>query len=100
MRPTKILITGANGQVGTALAAALRDKYGDDKVLCTDIRKPKIEHGLFEMLDILNVQRMAEVIEDSSHYSGISSRRHTQREWRMESKKNMECQSEWPAKYT
>ncbi|MEP7320304.1 MAG: NAD-dependent epimerase/dehydratase family protein [Saprospiraceae bacterium] len=64
MRPTKILITGANGQVGTALAASLREKYGDDKVLCTDIRKPKVERGLFEMLDILNVQRMAEVIED------------------------------------
>lgn len=64
MRPTKILITGANGQVGTALAAALRSNYGIDKVLCTDIRKPKIEHGPFEMLDILNVQRMAEVIED------------------------------------
>ncbi len=64
MRPTKILITGANGQVGTALAAALRKKYGTDKVLCTDIRKPKEEHGPFEMLDILNVQRMSEVIED------------------------------------
>ncbi len=64
MRPTKILITGANGQVGTALAAALRTKYGTEKVLCTDIRKPRAEHGPFEMLDILNVQRMAEVIED------------------------------------
>lgn len=64
MRPTKILITGANGQVGTALASALRDRFGSDKVLCTDIKKPKIEQGLFEMLDILNVQRMAEVIED------------------------------------
>ncbi|MBK6481521.1 MAG: NAD-dependent epimerase/dehydratase family protein [Saprospiraceae bacterium] len=64
MRPTKILITGANGQVGTALAAALREHYGEDKVLCTDIRKPKVEHGPFEMLDILNVQRMAEIIED------------------------------------
>jgi nucleoside-diphosphate-sugar epimerase len=64
MRPTKILITGANGQVGTALAAALRGKFGEDKVLCTDIKKPRVEHGPFEMLDILNVQRMAEVIED------------------------------------
>lgn len=64
MRPTKILITGANGQVGTALAEALRDKYGDNNVLCTDIKKPKKESGLFEMLDILNPQRMSEIIED------------------------------------
>lgn len=60
----KILITGANGQIGTALAAALRDRYGRDKVLCTDIRRPKEDHGPFEMLDILNVQRMSEIIED------------------------------------
>lgn len=60
----KILITGANGQIGTALAAALRDRYGRDKVLCTDIYKPKEDHGPFEMLDILNVQRMSEIIED------------------------------------
>jgi threonine 3-dehydrogenase len=64
MRPVKILITGANGQVGTALAAALRSVYGVQNVLCTDIRKPKEEQGPFEMLDILNVQRMAEIIED------------------------------------
>ncbi len=64
MRPTKILITGANGQIGTALAVALREKHGKEKVLCTDIRKPKEEHGPFEMLDILNVQRMSEFIED------------------------------------
>lgn len=60
----KILITGANGQIGTALAAALRERYGRDKVLCTDIRRPKEDHGPFEMLDILNVQRMSEIIED------------------------------------
>lgn len=64
MRPTKILITGANGQVGTALAEALRNKFGDNNVLCTDIKKPRKENGLFEMLDILNPQRMAEIIED------------------------------------
>ncbi|MEP7268510.1 MAG: NAD-dependent epimerase/dehydratase family protein [Saprospiraceae bacterium] len=64
MRPTKILITGANGQVGTALAIALKEVYGETNVLCTDIRKPKADHGLFEMLDILNTQRMAEIIED------------------------------------
>ena len=37
MRPTKILITGANGQVGTALAEALRNKFGDNNVLCLSL---------------------------------------------------------------
>ncbi|MDH3649371.1 MAG: NAD-dependent epimerase/dehydratase family protein [Saprospiraceae bacterium] len=60
-----ILITGANGQVGTILTAALRAKYGDDHVIASDIVKPgdgKSEP--FVMLDILNVQRIREVISD------------------------------------
>ena len=34
----KILITGANGQIGTVLTEALQDHYGKDQVLATDIR--------------------------------------------------------------
>ncbi len=60
----KILVTGANGQIGTVLTQALREVHGTDHVLATDIRKPDIESGPFEMLDILNVQRINEIIED------------------------------------
>lgn len=59
-----ILVTGANGQIGTVLTEALRQKHGADKVLATDIKKPEELHGPFEMLDILNVQRITEIIHD------------------------------------
>ncbi len=59
-----ILVTGATGQIGTVLTAALREVYGADNVLATDIKKPEGETGLFEMLDILNVQRIIEIIGD------------------------------------
>lgn len=59
-----ILITGANGQIGTVLAEALRKAHGEDQVLSTDIKKPDHPHGRFEMLDILNVQRIHEIVED------------------------------------
>jgi len=59
-----ILVTGANGQIGTVLTEALRIAYGDDNVLATDIKKPDASTGLFEMLDILNVQRITEIVGD------------------------------------
>src|SRR5688500_8841514 len=59
-----ILVTGANGQIGTVLTEALREAYGDDHVLATDIKKPDVPNGLFEMLDILNAQRITEIIKD------------------------------------
>lgn len=59
-----ILVTGANGQIGTVLTDALRKKFGGDQVLATDIKKPDEHTGPFEMLDILNVQRIAEIIGD------------------------------------
>ena len=59
-----ILVTGANGQIGTVLTEALREKYGDNQVLATDIKKPDVHNGHFEMLDILNVQRITEIIHD------------------------------------
>jgi nucleoside-diphosphate-sugar epimerase len=64
MAKTMILVSGASGQIGTALTRALRERYGQESVLATDIKKPEEDEGLFEMMDILNVQRMGELIED------------------------------------
>jgi len=63
-RQEKILITGATGQIGTVLTEALRAEYGQDNVLATDIKKPEHNTGLFEMLDILNTQRIKEIVDD------------------------------------
>ena len=59
-----ILVTGATGQIGTVLVEALREAYGQENVLATDIKKPEHQHGLFEMLDILNTQRITEIVAD------------------------------------
>jgi nucleoside-diphosphate-sugar epimerase len=63
-RTEMILVTGANGQIGTVLTEALRGLHGEDQVLATDIKKPDHPSGRFEMLDILNVQRITEIVED------------------------------------
>jgi nucleoside-diphosphate-sugar epimerase len=50
----KILIIGACGQIGSELTIKLRDKYGNDKVIASDIREGNDElmnSGPFEFLD-------------------------------------------------
>jgi len=64
MNQEKILITGANGQLGRVLAESLREKYGQENVLATDIRKPDFDNSPFEFLDILNKKRIEEIIDD------------------------------------
>lgn len=59
-----ILVTGANGQIGTILTKTLRDKYGQNEVIASDIIRPNYDDDPFLMLDILNVQRIREIIED------------------------------------
>lgn len=59
----KILVTGANGQIGQVLTQALRQRYGNDSVLATDITKIDKKEP-FEFLDILNKQRLYEIVED------------------------------------
>lgn len=41
---TRVLVTGAAGQIGSALVPALRETYGSDAVLATDLR-PRSEPG-------------------------------------------------------
>jgi nucleoside-diphosphate-sugar epimerase len=64
MSDKRILITGANGQLGRVLADDLREKYGRDSVLVSDIQKISSEQAPFEFLDILNTVRLKEIIGD------------------------------------
>lgn len=64
MPTPKILITGANGQIGRVLTEELRKIYGQNTVLATDITKLDATHEPFEFLDILNKQRLREIVED------------------------------------
>lgn len=64
MHSERILITGSNGQLGRVLAKGLREKYGQDQVIASDIRKPDFDNSPFQFLDILNKQRIIEIIQD------------------------------------
>ncbi|MEH7072685.1 L-threonine 3-dehydrogenase [Neobacillus drentensis] len=60
----RILITGALGQIGSELTLKLRDIYGADQVIATDIKKNDSEaaqSGPFESVDVTDLNRMVEV---------------------------------------
>ncbi|UII54114.1 L-threonine 3-dehydrogenase [Cytobacillus spongiae] len=60
----RILITGALGQIGSELTGKLREQYGADHVVATDIRKNESEAaqaGPFEILDVTDGEKMLEI---------------------------------------
>lgn len=58
----KILITGCLGQIGSELTMRLREIYGTENVIATDIRRVEgnqvIESGPFEILDVMDQEAM------------------------------------------
>ena len=61
-----ILILGACGQIGTELTLALRQKYGNDSVVASDIRQPEhseLLNGPFEVLDASSASALRLVCE-------------------------------------
>ncbi len=63
MATEKILIIGSNGQIGLELAENLRKVYGEDNVVCSDVRMLENQIAPFELLDILDVQRLHEIVK-------------------------------------
>lgn len=63
----KILVTGSLGQIGSELVTHLRNMYGNDNVVATDIRKVEgnavVEGGPFETLDVLEAQKMSDLVK-------------------------------------
>ncbi len=62
----RILIIGSSGQIGTELVMHLREIYGNNNVIASDIRLPSqkvIETGPFEALDIMNKELLYEIVK-------------------------------------
>ncbi len=61
---TKILVTGALGQIGSELTAALKKKYGSENVVTSDVRTDKISEEFlpYETLNVLDKTRLAEIV--------------------------------------
>ncbi len=58
-----ILVTGALGQIGSELVNALRQRYGEERVIASDIRMPpRGNEGPFEFVDCTNQRSIDDVI--------------------------------------
>jgi threonine 3-dehydrogenase len=80
MKSEKILITGANGQIGTVLTEALRETYGVDHVIASDIRDNGDKKGRFTLLDVMDRKAMQNVVQQEGitqiyHLAAILSAR-------------------------
>jgi threonine 3-dehydrogenase len=77
----RILVTGANGQIGSELVDTFRAKFGVNNVVATDIRKPAAKYyqsGPFEFLNVLDKNAIEKAIVDHGitwviHLSAIMS---------------------------
>ena len=61
-----VLVIGSSGQIGTELVMELRKIYGNNNVIASDIRfssERVMESGPFEELDILNENRLREIVK-------------------------------------
>lgn len=59
-----ILVIGSSGQIGTELVEELRNQYGNDNVVASDIKEPQTpQKGPFEVLDILNKEQLLNIVE-------------------------------------
>ncbi|HUH47519.1 MAG TPA: NAD-dependent epimerase/dehydratase family protein, partial [Arenibacter sp.] len=60
-----ILIIGACGQIGTELTLALRQRYGSDRVVASDIREGSenlMASGPFEILDATSYEAVENIV--------------------------------------
>ncbi len=59
---TVVLVIGANGQLGSVLTTTLKEKFGNDNVIASDLRKSKGFKGIFEVIDATDINRIEEVV--------------------------------------
>lgn len=78
----RVLVTGAAGQVGTEMVAALRERYGADNVVASDVREPagESDRGSFRPLDVTDAAAVRGAVRDHAadtiyHLAAILSAR-------------------------
>jgi len=60
----KILVIGSSGQIGTELVQNLREIYGIDNVVASDVKvTDQAKEGPFEVIDVMNAQGILEIVK-------------------------------------
>ncbi len=60
----KILVIGSSGQIGTELVQNLRDIYGIDNVVASDVKvTEQAKEGPFEVIDVMNAAGLLEIVK-------------------------------------
>lgn len=60
---TKILVTGALGQIGSELVVELQKIYGENNIIISDVKETSHIEGIYEKLDVLDRQGLAAIIK-------------------------------------
>jgi threonine 3-dehydrogenase len=60
----RVLVTGALGQIGSELTPRLREIYGNDNVVASDIREAEVHIDPFEALNVLNKDQLERVVKE------------------------------------
>ncbi|MCC6864767.1 MAG: NAD-dependent epimerase/dehydratase family protein [Ignavibacteria bacterium] len=65
----KIIVIGASGQIGSDLTLELRNRYGNENVIASDIKNASDEvmsSGQFEVLDVLDEKKVFDTIKKNN----------------------------------
>lgn len=63
--PPRILVTGAAGQIGSELVAALRKRHGRESVVATDkaVTRAQVSAGVLEQLDVMHLSSVERALK-------------------------------------
>ena len=94
MKQEKILVTGANGQLGSVLVKRLQEKHGINNVVATDIVADEDFVGNFQILDVLDFEKLKSIVIQNEitqiyHLAAIlsaSGEKHPKRTWDINTK--------------
>lgn len=60
----KILVIGSSGQIGTELVEGLRQRFGNDSVVASDIKEPQVrQEGPFAMVNAMDRRGIERIVE-------------------------------------